>query len=33
VIARIQKKLGRTGNDLEARVAESPLMKVELKLA
>jgi hypothetical protein len=33
VIARIQKKLGRTGNDLEARVAGSPLMKVELKLA
>ena len=33
VIARIQNKLGRTGSDLEARVAESPLMKVELKLA
>jgi hypothetical protein len=33
VIARIQKKLGRTGSDLEARVAGSPLMKVELKLA
>ena len=33
VIARIQKKLGRTGDDLEARVAGSPLIKIELTMA
>ncbi len=30
IIARIQKKLGRSGDDLEDRVASSPLMKIEL---
>lgn len=30
IIARIQQKLGRTGEDLEARVASSPLIKIEL---
>ncbi len=31
VLSRIQKKLGRTGDDLEARVAGSPLVRVELR--
>lgn len=30
IIARIQNKLGRTGEDLEERVASSPLLKIEL---
>lgn len=30
VITQIQTKLGRTGSDIEARVAGSPLVKVEL---
>ncbi len=30
IIARIQKKLGRSGEDLEERVASSPLIKIEL---
>ncbi len=30
IIARIQKKLGRSGEDLEDRVASSPLIKIEL---
>jgi deazaflavin-dependent oxidoreductase (nitroreductase family) len=30
IIARIQQKLGRTGKDLEDRVASSPLLKIEL---
>ncbi len=32
VISRIQKKLGRSGDDLEERVEGSPLVKVELML-
>ena len=32
VISRIQKNLGRTGDDLEERVKGSPLVKVELML-
>lgn len=30
VISRIQKNLGRTGDDVEERVSGSPLVKVEL---
>jgi len=30
IIARIQKKLGRSGEDLEDRVASSPLIRIEL---
>jgi len=30
IIARIQQKLGRSGEDLEDRVASSPLLKIEL---
>ena len=33
VIARIQKKLGRPGDDLEERVAGSPLLQIELTMA
>jgi hypothetical protein len=30
ILARILKKLGRTGEDLEERVASSPLLKIGL---
>jgi len=30
ILARIQRKLGRTGEDLEDRVASSPLIRIEL---
>jgi deazaflavin-dependent oxidoreductase (nitroreductase family) len=30
ILARIQRKLGRTGEDLAARVASSPLVKIDL---
>ena len=33
IIGRIQQKLGRDGADLEARVAASPLMHIELLAA